>query len=102
MRKPIHRPIANPTPKPIHAIIFSAVLTSIVLSGCQTTAQKVYINVPTPCIESSQLPAAPSVKTDAELLAMTDADLVLNLAADRLEFRRFHGEASALLLACVR
>lgn len=79
-----------------------SILSFIALSGCQAAAQKVYINVPQPCLSADQLPAQPVAKTDAELAKMTDSNLILNLAADRLEYRRFSNEAGALLVACAR
>lgn len=94
-------PTTTPTENPIHAIATSAVCISIFLSGCVTT-QPVTIRVPvsTPCLTQDQLPAQPAAKSDAELSKMSDSDLILNISADRLEYRRYHGEASALLLAC--
>ena len=65
-------------------------------------AQKVFINVPTPCITRDQLPVQPAAKMDAELAKMDDGDLVLNLASDRIEYRRFSNEASAILEACIK
>lgn len=73
--------------------------------GCATTQplpEKVFIRVTAPCIEASQLPKPPVAKTDAELKDMTDFDLVITLAADRLEYRRHSTEASAVLQACVK
>ena len=77
---------------------------TIILSGCITTpvAQKVFINVPTPCITRDQLPVAPKASADTALAKMDDGDLVLNLAADRIEYRRYANEASAVLEACLK
>jgi len=64
--------------------------------------QVVKIPVPVPCINPDQLPKPPNAATDATLAAMTDFDLVINLAADRLEYRRYSTEAAAVLQACTK
>ena len=74
----------------------------LLVVGCQTTIpQKVYIPVSQPCLSRDQLPAAPKAATDADLAKLPDGDLVLQLAADRIEYRRHSTEASAVLEACV-
>ena len=88
---------SSPCSLPLLAILILS------LSGCVTTpvAQKVYIPVPTPCIARDKLPALPKASTDADLAKLPDGDLVLQLAADRIEYRRHSTEASAVLEACV-
>ena len=74
------------------------------LSGCATqpVPQVVNVPVPAPCLTADQLPKPPQAATDATLSAMTDFDLVINLAADRLEYRRYSTEAAAVLQACTK
>lgn len=74
------------------------------LSGCVTTGTPIPIKiaVPTPCITTDQLPAQPKAATDAELAKLDDGDLVLQLASDRIEYRRHSNEASAVLVACTK
>ena len=74
------------------------------LSGCVATptAVPIKIAVPTPCLTRAQLPVAPKAAADADLLKLEDGDLILNLASDRLEYRRFSNEASAILEACIK
>ena len=76
----------------------------LALSGCvtQPVPQVVKVPVPAPCLTADQLPKPPNVSTDATLAAMTDFDLVINLAADRLEYRRYSTEAAAVLQACTK
>jgi len=83
----------------IHSIVFM-----LLLSGCITTGTPVpiKIQVPIPCVTQDQLPAAPKASTDADLAKLDDGDLVLTLAADRIEYRRHSNEASALLIACTK
>ena len=77
---------------------------SIFLSGCATTptAVPIKIAVPTPCITRDQLPASPKASTDADLAKLPEGDFVLQLAQDRLEYRRYANEAGATLEACIK
>ena len=79
-------------------------LQVVLLSGCITTGTPIpiKIQVPIPCITADQLPAAPKAATDADLAKLDDGDLVLTLAADRIEYRRHSNEASAVLVACTK
>lgn len=80
-----------------------ATLALLLVSGCATTQpQIVKVPVPQPCLTADQLPAPPDAKNDAELTKMDDFDLVISLAADRLEYRRYSIEAQAVLQACVK
>ena len=74
------------------------------LAGCATTQapQIVKVPVPQPCLTADQLPKPPDAKNDAELTKLDDFDLVITLAADRLEYRRYANEAQAVLQACVK
>lgn len=77
----------------------------IALQGCvhnQPLPEKVFIRVPAPCLEASELPKPPEAKSDKELSALSDHDLVLGLALDRLEYRRYSNEAQAALVACTK
>ena len=76
----------------------------LLLSGCITTGTPIPIKIPVPipCVTADQLPAQPKASTDADLAKLDDGDLVLTLAADRIEYRRHSNEASALLIACTK
>lgn len=75
----------------------------LTLIGCATTQpQVVKVPVPQPCLTAEQLPTPPDAKNDAELTKLDDFDLVISLAADRLEYRRYSNEAQAVLKACVK
>lgn len=83
----------------------AAILISILLSACATTQPDpitIKIPVPTPCITPDQVPVSPEIKPDSELAKLPDGQLVLTLAAERLDLKRYHGEASAVLQACVK
>ena len=81
-----------------------AILACLLLTGCVTTGTPVpiKIQVPIPCLSRDQLPAQPKASTDADLAKLDDGDLVLQLAADRIEYRRHSNEASAVLEACIK
>ena len=75
------------------------------LAGCITTqpdAIRISVPVAVPCITADQLPAAPVAKSDAELAKLSDGQLVLAIAADRLEYRRYSNEAGAVMGACIK
>lgn len=74
------------------------------LSGCahNQTAVPIKIMVSIPCLTADQLPKVPVASLDADLAKLPDGDLILTLAADRLEYRRHSNEAQAILLACVK
>lgn len=100
LRQPLHR--IAPLEKAASVACLGSLI--ILLQGCASTqtAQVVKIQVPIPCVTQDQLPVAPNAKTDAELKAMNDADLIVNLAADRLEYRRYSTEAQAILISCTK
>lgn len=80
-----------------------AVLLALLLTGCAglpDEPREVLVPVATPCL--TEIPAKPSLVTDAQLLLMPDAPFVLALAADRLERAKWMAVADALLVACVK
>ena len=89
---------SSPCSLPLLAILILS------LSGCVTTpvAQKVYINVPVPCVTTSQLPITPKVSSDGDLAKLDDGDLILQIAQDRIVFRAHAAELNALILACIK
>ena len=110
MRRGIHLPVFRSYPLRrfcyalVHRVCVAATAL-ILLSGCVTTQpvpQVVKVPIATPCLTADQLPKPPQAATDATLSAMTDFDLVINLAADRLEYRRYSTEAAAVLQACTK
>jgi PBP1b-binding outer membrane lipoprotein LpoB len=81
-----------------------AVLLILLLAGCvnQPIPQVVKVPVPTACVSADQLPKPASAMADAELAKLGDWEFVIQLGVDRLEYRRYSTEASALLIACVK
>jgi len=86
------------------ALILLLLYLCTTLAGCVTTGTPVpiKIQVPIPCVTQDQLPAAPKASTDADLAKLDDGDLVLQLAADRIEYRRHSNESAAVMEACTK
>ena len=82
----------------------SAIAAMLIISGCAATptAIPIKIQVPVPCITRDQLPVAPKAAADADLLKLEDGDLVLQVAQDRLEYRRHSIEMTAIAEACIK
>lgn len=76
----------------------------LLLSGCITTqtAVPIHVQVPVPCLTQDQLPIPATVTPDADLAKLPDGDLVLTIASERLDLKRYQGEAQAVLTACVK
>ncbi|MCA3108431.1 MAG: hypothetical protein IOD09_20470 [Rhodocyclaceae bacterium] len=77
---------------------FGSLLAVLLLAGCGTTTQVVRVPVPVPCVV--ELPAAPTISTDAELGAMSDYRLVLAIARERLQLLGYSGELRAAAETC--
>jgi hypothetical protein len=77
---------------------FGSLLAVLLLAGCGTTMQVVRVPVPVPCVV--ELPAAPTISTDAELRAMSDYRLVLAIARERLQLLGYSGELRAAAETC--
>jgi len=77
---------------------FGSLLAVLLLAGCGTTTQVVRVPVPVPCVV--ELPAAPTISTDAELRAMSDYQLVLAIARERLQLLGYSDELRAAADAC--
>lgn len=75
----------------------SAVLVAL-LAGCWETAPVVRVPVPVPCVK--QRPARPHLVTQAELVAMNDAQVVLSLEQHRLLSEGYIGELEAVVDVC--
>jgi hypothetical protein len=75
-----------------------SLLAVLLLAGCGTTTQVVRVPVPVPCVV--ELPAAPTISTDAELRAMSDYRLVLAIARERLQLLGYSGELRAAAETC--
>lgn len=74
------------------------------ISGCVTTqpdAIKISVPVPVPCVKKADLPKPPTIMQDPDLAKLDDAKLILTIAAERLDLKRYATESSALLGACV-
>lgn len=71
------------------------------LAACSTNPTlptEVRIPVMVQCVK--EVPPLPRAYTDAELKILSDGDLVLGLAQDRLTWRAHSGELRALLESC--
>jgi uncharacterized lipoprotein YajG len=75
-----------------------SLLAVLLLAGCGTTTQVVRVPVPVPCVV--ELPAVPTISTDAELRAMSDYQLVLAIARERLQLLGYSDELRAAADAC--
>ena len=60
------------------------------------------VPVPVPCLSAAQVPALPAVKGNAELAALPDEGLVLEIAAERLELIGYSLKADAVIRACAK
>jgi len=76
----------------------------LLLAGCAANPvpQVVHVEVARPCLTPEDLPAPAVTTPDAELAKLPDFDLVIALATDRLEYRRYSNEAQAALIACTQ
>lgn len=82
-------------------------LSVIVLSltgcaGLPEVPREVKIPYPVPCLDSKDLPAKPQFVTDAELAKMSDADLIISLRTDQLEYRKYVPLIEAIVQGCVK
>ena len=79
----------------------AVLLACCALVGCaQAPVQQVLQPVAVPCLES--LPAEPETVPDSVLHRLSDPDFVLELAAQRLQWRAHARELRAVALACLR
>jgi hypothetical protein len=84
---------------------FAIFSTIAFLSSCASLPEvpkEVRIPYPVPCLESKDLPAKPPFLTDSEMAKMTDADLVISLRTDQLNYRGYLPLVEALIQACVK
>jgi len=72
---------------------------ALLLAGC-ATPDPVTIRVPVPIKCIDRVPERPYLRTDAELLAMDDFELVLSLARDRRLFQGYTAELEAVVEGC--
>jgi hypothetical protein len=84
---------------------FAILLAVSFISGCQSipdVPKEVRIPYPVPCLEFKDLPAKPPFLTDSEMAKMSDADLVISLRTDQLNYRGYLPLVEALIQACVK
>jgi len=62
----------------------------------------VRVPVPVPCLSSSELPLAPALRADAEILALPDYQSVIAVWRDRILMRDAIAERDTLLIACTK
>lgn len=81
-----------------------AIAVILPLLGCETLPEVRTVRIPIPvsCVSQSDLPQRPKILTNQELLSLSDGNLVLKLAQERLELLKFSGEQGAILVNCVR
>lgn len=77
----------------------AALLLAGLLSACSTLPAEVKIPVSVPCVPR-ETPEPPAISSGAELKAMGDEELVLTIAAERLELAGYAAEAGAVIKAC--
>jgi hypothetical protein len=70
----------------------------VLITGCWETAPVVRVPVPVPCIKSR--PVRPVLVTEAELVTMSDYQVVLALEQHRLRATGYIGELEAAVNAC--
>ena len=76
------------------------VASLLALVGCAASpAKEATIPVAVQCIPSDA-PTLPQVGTNAELAAMSDHELILRIAAERLELLTYGRAADAVIRAC--
>lgn len=82
----------------------SAIAALLIIAGCasQQTAVPVRVQVSVPCLTQDQLPAKPQISADADLLKLSDGDLVLTIAGERIALRSYAGELEAVMSACLK
>ena len=74
----------------------------LMLAGCSTAPklpERVLVPVATSCL-SAPPPEVPTLRSEAEILAMDDYAATLVTWAERLELRAWAEKAEALLLGC--
>lgn len=82
-----------------------AAISATILSACTeapVVPQKVLIEVPVPCLKPADLPKPPDAMVDSDLAKLDDYRFVIQLAQDRIEYRRYSAEAQAIIGACVK
>ncbi|HVA19017.1 MAG TPA: hypothetical protein VMU55_02455 [Solirubrobacteraceae bacterium] len=84
----------------------TVVLALLAMAGCaiqptEPRVERVEVKVPVrvSCLPAD-MPAAPSVKASAQLQALDDFDLVLELAAERDDLISYVEELDAVLVGC--
>lgn len=73
------------------------ILGLALLAGCQTETV-VRVPVAVPCVRDA--PARPLITPNEHLAALPDDQLILTIAAERLEQAAYASEASAIIAAC--
>ena len=94
--------LSRRNPKGVRLALISTAILALSACASTPTPTKVNVLVPTPCLTRDQLPASPKASADADLAKLPEGDFVLQLASDRLEYRRHSNEAQAVLEACVK
>lgn len=74
-------------------------LLAVLLSACATPPPTVKIPVTVTCIPQGT-PEPPAISSGGELKAMGDEELVLTIAAERLELAGYAVQAGAVIKAC--
>lgn len=73
----------------------------VTLIGCGSNPKvpdKVYINVPVPCI--SEHPVKPTLSTNEMLKQLSNPDYVLTITADYLKLKSYVGELESVISSC--
>jgi hypothetical protein len=76
-----------------------SIIACLALLGCASVPQSVSVPVAVSCIPQ-EIPGQPSISTDQTLAAMSDYELVLRIAAERLELLAYVKQVQPILEAC--
>lgn len=85
----------------LYTLLLTCIVFSIFNTGCATVQkqpQVILTPVQTPCVET--VPQKPAIKSDAELKALGDYELVITALAERYRLILWGDELSAVLEGC--
>ena len=78
---------------------------ALILGGCAAhlpVPKEVKVPIPVPCIEAKDVPQAPPIVTNPELLKLDEYSFVLTIYTERQDLRRYSAEQAALIEACIK
>ena len=72
----------------------------ILLSSCAAVPQTVSVPVHVGCLPAEGIPTLPALTEGASLAALSDYELVLRIAAERLDLISWSRQAQVIIEAC--